>query len=134
MKNTMVYKIITFMIIFAIIIMANPMKSMATHTPAEIISEADDFIAEGKKGEIIGNISQQSLKNMSDTIYNILLGLGIIVAVVVASMLGIKFMTGSVEEQAKVKESLIPFIIGCVVVFGAFGIWKVAVNLLSGIS
>ena len=29
--------------------------------------------------------------------------------------------------QTKVKESMIPFIIGCVVVFGAFGIWKAVV-------
>ena len=51
-------------------------------------------------------------------------------AVVVAAYLGIKFITSSVEEQAKVKESLIPFVVGCVVIFGAFGIWKLVTNLL----
>ena len=35
----------------------------------------------------------------------------------------------SADEKAKVKESLMPFVAGCVVVFGAFTIWKVAVNI-----
>ena len=40
-------------------------------------------------------------------------------------------MIGSIEEKAQVKESLIPFVIGCVVVFGAFGIWKMVTELVS---
>ena len=42
-------------------------------------------------------------------------------------------MVGSVEEQAKIKETLIPYVIGCVIIFGAFGIWKLLVTLLSSI-
>ena len=38
-------------------------------------------------------------------------------------------MLGSVEEQTKVKESLVPFVIGCIVVFGAFGFWKLFVEI-----
>lgn len=66
-------------------------------------------------------------------IYNILLIIGMAVAVVIASILGIKFMIGSMEEKAQIKESLIPFIIGCIVVFGAFGIWKIFINIGSSL-
>ena len=38
-------------------------------------------------------------------------------------------MLSEAEGQAKVKEMLIPFIIGCVIVFGGFGIWKIALKL-----
>ena len=38
-------------------------------------------------------------------------------------------MLGSIEEKAQVKEALIPFIIGCIVVFGAFGIWKIVTQI-----
>ena len=38
-------------------------------------------------------------------------------------------MLGSIEEKANIKESLIPFVIGCIVVFGAFGIWRIFVSL-----
>ena len=40
-------------------------------------------------------------------------------------------MTDSAAEKAKTKEMLIPYIAGCIVVFGAFGIWKLVVNLLT---
>ena len=43
--------------------------------------------------------------------------------------MGIKFMIGSVEEKAEIKAALVPFVIGCIVVFGAFGIWKIVVTI-----
>ena len=51
------------------------------------------------------------------------------VAVVVGMVLGIQFMAASADEKAKVKEALMPFVVGCIIVFGAFTIWKIAVNL-----
>ena len=38
---------------------------------------------------------------------------------------------GSVSEKANVKETLIPYIAGCIVIFGAFGIWKLVVTIMS---
>lgn len=38
-------------------------------------------------------------------------------------------MVASAEDKAKVKEALIPYVIGCAVIFGAFTIWSIAVNL-----
>ena len=38
-------------------------------------------------------------------------------------------MVGGAEGQAKVKEMLVPFIVGCVIVFGGFGFWKIAVTI-----
>ena len=42
-------------------------------------------------------------------------------------------MVGSIEQKAKVEDSLIPYIVGCVVIFGAFGIWKLVLTILEGI-
>ncbi|MBR3255636.1 MAG: hypothetical protein IKF97_05435 [Clostridia bacterium] len=78
-------------------------------------------------------ISDENIKNISNTIYNILLIVGIIIAVLVGSIIGIKFMIGSVEEKAEVKKLLVPYIVGCVVVFGAFTIWKIAVTIIGQI-
>ena len=94
-----------------------------------IIDSADSFISSGEDNKI----SEDNLKNLSDSIYSILLVVGIIVAVIIGSILGIRFMTGSVEQQADVKKLLVPYIAGCVVVFGAFGIWKIAVTILASI-
>lgn len=102
------------------------------HTIDEVLNEAGSFIDEGKAE---GNkISATNLKTASDTLYNILLGIGVFLAVAVGMYLGIKFMMSSAEEKAKVKEALIPYIAGCVVIFGAFVIWKLAITLLSGIA
>ena len=42
-------------------------------------------------------------------------------------------MFTSVEEKANVLETMIPYLIGCVVTFGAFGIWKIAITIMQGI-
>lgn len=104
----------------------------AGHSPDEIKTEADSFIEIGKNN---GNpIDGDNLKKASDTLYNILLTIGIILAVGVGMYLAIKFMLSSAEDKAKVKESLVPYIAGCVVIFGAFIIWKLVVMLLGTIN
>ena len=111
-------------------------KDMNTYTKQDygsdtslsgVISGGDSFIDAGKDGS--GQIDKGSLQNASSSIYNILLICGMIVAVLIGAILGIKFMIGSVEEKAEIKAALVPFIIGCVVVFGAFGIWKIVVTI-----
>ena len=94
---------------------------------SDVISGGDSFIQAGKDGS--AKIDKGSLKNASSSIYNILLICGMIVAVLIGSIMGIKFMIGSVEEKAEIKAALVPFVIGCIVVFGAFGIWKIVVTI-----
>lgn len=117
--------LISFAIFFSIF---STCKVSAT---GEIISGADDFIQTGSQGS---PIDADNLKNLSDTIYNILLVIGTVLAVIVGMILGIKFVTGSVEQKSKVKETLIPYIIGCIIIFGAFGIWKIVVNIGNSIT
>lgn len=95
-------------------------------TLGEIISKADNFINRGSDTEI----DPENMKNMSNTLYNILFTMGIIVAFIVGGILGIKFITEGVEGKAQVKEMLVPYIVGCVVLFGSFTIWKVILIVL----
>jgi len=96
---------------------------------SEIFNMGDEFLELGEDsgGQTVINTDQ--LSEEVGGVYNIIFAIGIALSVLVGAILGIKFITGSVEEQAKVKEMLIPYIIGCIVVFGAFGIWKIAVEL-----
>ena len=48
-------------------------------------------------------------------------------------VIGIQFITSGVEGKAKVKEKLIPYGVGCVVAFGAFGIWRLVLNILQDV-
>ena len=93
----------------------------------EIIDDGQSFLQEARPQNTSVNIGQ--INQASGYLYNILLSAGIVIAVIVATVLGIQFMLSEAEGQAKVKEMLIPFVIGCVVVFGGFGIWKIALTL-----
>lgn len=95
-----------------------------------MFSAADDFIKKGQSGSQDAVISDDSIKELSDTIYNTLLIIGVVVAVIIGLIIAIQFMTGSVSQKAKIKETLIAYIVGCVVVFGAFTIWALVVNII----
>lgn len=98
----------------------------------EIFDAGDNFLNEGKNASN-NIIADNSVNTEFNRIYNVLFGIGVALTVIIGAILGIKFMIGTVEEQAKVKEMLMPYIIGCVVIFGAFGIWKLAINIFSNI-
>ena len=98
----------------------------------EIFEEGDKFLEEGKKQE--SPISGENAKTQINQIYNIFFSLGVVITVLVGAILGIKYMFGSIEEQVKVKETLFPYLIGCIVIFSAFAIWKIVINILAKIS
>lgn len=99
----------------------------------EIFEDADDFISDGQDLQKQGGVDEEQLSSMVDFLYNLLLGIGIVAAVIVGTILGIKYMIGSVEEKAEYKETLFAYLISCVVVFGAFGIWRIAILVLSSV-
>ena len=96
----------------------------------DVINDGDVFVNSGNANDAY---DATQLQNFSKTIYNILLVAGILVATAMGGILGIKLMTSSVEEKAEVKKLLVPYVIGCVVVFGGFGIWKLVVTILERI-
>lgn len=106
-----------------------PKKSLAADSLGNIISAGDSFIATGTDAE--NKLKTTDMKNFSDTIYSVLLTLGIILAVVFAVILGIQYMMAAAEDKAQIKEAMIPFIVGCIIIFGAFAIWKALVTVLS---
>ena len=79
---------------------------------------------------MFGAVAIKSIQNVSKSIYNILLVIGIAVAVIMGAILGIKLMVSSAEEKADVKKVLSVYVIGCIVVFGGFAIWKLVVTIL----
>lgn len=98
-----------------------------------IVSDGKNFLKNGKNPDEFEAINEDNIKSFSNTIYNILLTVGIVVAVAVGGIIGIKLMTASASEKADVKQYILPYVIGCIVVFGAFGLWKIVVTILQGI-
>ena len=52
-------------------------------------------------------------------------------AIIIGGILGIQFMTAGIDKKVQVKESLYPYIISCVIVFGSLGIWRLVILLTS---
>ena len=75
-------------------------------------------------------IDYEALKSGSSTLYNVLLVIGVGVAFIWGLVIGIQFITGTLGEKADMKKALVPYAIGCIIIFGAFGIWKLLINLL----
>ena len=123
-------KIILLLIISIFILTTNV---FASATVDGIFKDADEFVS----GDIDDTdslhiqVEESSLQKLSNVVSNVLIMLGVFVAFIMAAILGINFMIQSTAEKAKIKEALIPFVIGLIVTFGAFGIWRIAIGLLS---
>ncbi len=131
-------KILIILFILQIIIL--PVQSNATSIWDDIFSSGDKFIQKGKEQATSSNqqsggsvISDKEIKEANSDIFNILLSVGIVLAVLVGGVLGVKFMIASAEDKAKIKEAMIPYVLGCIVIFGAFGIWKLAITILNNL-
>ena len=74
-------------------------------------ADVDDFKEIGKK--IIGMVQ----------------AIGSIISVLVLVILGIKYMMGSAEEKAEYKKTMIPYLIGAILVFAASNIAGVMYNV-----
>lgn len=99
---------------------------------SDALARADAFIKEGEN-QASEAMDTEKINEASSVIYNILLTVGMAAAIIIGVVLGIQFITSGVDEQANIKQALIPYIVGCVVVFGSFGIWKIAVTLMKNI-
>lgn len=96
----------------------------------DMISDADSFVSKGNQADAI---EIDGLKKLSVRLYDILLEIGIGAAVLIGIILGIKFLLSGVEEKAEVNKMLWVYTVGCIVTFGAFGIWKLVVTILQKI-
>lgn len=112
---------ICLILLFVIICTFLPNKIYATDTLSDIMNKSEDFL--DKSTEI--GINTGNLRDTSNFIYNILFTIAVVVAFAVGMIIGIQFITGSVDEKAKIKETLVPYVVGVFVIFGAFTIWKV---------
>lgn len=64
-------------------------------------------------------IDDGQVVSFMDSLINIVAVVGSAVAIIALIVLGIKYMMGSAEEKAEYKKTLLPYVIGAVMVFGA---------------
>lgn len=128
MKRTFI-KITLIIMLIATIIINVPTYSMANgeSTLDDVIDSGNSFLEVG--GDNNENIVDESkLQEISKFISGVLLTIAIGVTLLSAVVMGINFTMQSIEDKAKVKESMVPWVIGIFVTFGAYTIWEITMH------
>ncbi len=68
---------------------------------------------------------------MTGTIVSGLTIIGTVIAIIGIMILGIKYMMGSVEQKADYKKTMIPYLVGCILIFTITRIVSIIYNLVS---
>lgn len=116
MKNKM--KLISMVVVIMIMIFT-------------LLSAVYEVKADFNPGNIINNVGTEanttdvditSLNAKAGKILAYIRNIAVIAGVIVITILGVKYMTGSLEEKAEYKKSFIPLIVGIIVVMAATAI------------
>lgn len=74
------------------------------------------------------------VKDMGNVIIGTIQIIGTILSVIVLVVLGIKYMVGSVEEKASYKKSMMPYVLGAVMVFAITNLLGIIVNITNNLN
>ena len=97
---------------------------------ASIVCAATDIggVSIDPKTENTGDITK-----VGNKIMGILQVVCVLIAVIILMVLGIKYMMGSAEEKAEYKKTMIPYIVGAILIFAAATIANAIYNFVSKI-
>jgi len=102
MKKTIKIISILFLLILLLIF------STTTYVQADIDINPSDY----NPGMPTAQEGERTIK-MAGKILGIIRNCGVIASVVVMSIIGLKYMLGSLDEKANYKENMVPYIAGC---------------------
>lgn len=84
-----------------------------------------------KSGHNTSAIDATQIGDFSASVINVVSVVGSAAAIVTLIILGVKYMMGSAEEKAEYKKTLLPYIIGAAMVFGASVLVGVIYNFMN---
>ena len=79
-------------------------------------------------------IQTNDLTKVGNNIVTIIQVVGIVIAVIVLLVIGIKYMMGSASEKAEYKKTMIPYIVGAVLIFAGTSLVRVIYSLSTSVS
>jgi len=88
------------------------------------VSNPDDY----DPGAITG---YQKVFDIADVIISIIKWVGATISVIILMILGFKFLTGSIEEKAEYKKTMIPYIVGCILLFAGSFVLQLIYDLVT---
>ena len=103
---------------------------LVTSIAGTVLAVDPNTVLNGLNGN--GNVQTNDLTKVGNNIVTIIQVVGIVIAVIVLLVIGIKYMMGSASEKAEYKKTLLPYIIGAAMVFGASVLTGVIYNFMQG--
>lgn len=80
-----------------------------------------------------GTMNTNQITSVGNNVVTIIQVVGVVTAVIILLIIGIKYMMGSASEKAEYKKTMIPYIVGAVLIFAGTSIVKVVYSITSQI-
>lgn len=108
---------------------------MSTGTSAIYAKEAssDKAISPADVKKNISYAGTGDIGTVGGKLMGIIQTIAVVIAVLILMVLGIKYMMGSAEEKAEYKKTMIPYVVGAILVFAAGTIANAVYNFANGI-
>ena len=107
-------KNIKIIVLFTIILAMITTTVIGATITTNSITSTKDLGDAGTKIESVGSRVLTTISNV-----------GIVLSVVMLAIIGVKYMMGSADERAEYKKTLLPYIIGAFLIFGASTVAKI---------
>ena len=105
---------------------------MLVATIAGTVMAAPDINEVIDKVETSGTVNNTSqITIVGANIVNIIQVVGIVIAIVILLIIGIKYLTASAEGKAEYKKTMIPYLVGAGLVFAGTSIVKVVYSMVT---
>lgn len=119
--------IISLFLLIINVVIANTYKVEAL-TLKDMQDKTQNFLETGKTES--SSIETDGIFDDLVDMGSILTTIGAGVLVAVTLYMGIRFITATPEAQAKLKQQLIGLVVAGFVIFGAYFIWKIVINIV----
>lgn len=105
---------------------------LVTSIAGTVLAVDPNTVLNGLNGN--GNVQTNDLTKVGNNIVTIIQVVGIVIAVIVLLVIGIKYMMGSASEKAEYKKTMIPYIAGAVLIFAGTSLVRVIYSLSTSVS
>ena len=105
---------------------------LVTSIAGTVFADSTTDVLDKLKGD--GKVETNSLTTVGNNVVTIINVVGIVVAVIILLIIGIKYMMGSASEKAEYKKTMIPYIVGAVLIFAGTSLVRVIYSLANSVS
>ena len=133
-KNKTIIKLLISMVVIMLFVCATPCTTKVMASGDELLQDIEDDINNFKASAEQtnnGTINTDEITKNFIGIAQVLTMIGAGVMVAVTTYMGIKYLTAGPEAQGKLKVQLIGVLVSGLVIFGAYFIWKIVINIAS---